>query len=298
MSSADAPLLRTIDLGDIEIAYAEWRPHLKGDGPSLYFVHGTSFHGRVWDEVIENLREFHCIAVDQRGHGRSTGGPISHWRTMGADQARLIPALGLDDFVGIGHSMGAHALLDGGATCQDRFRHMVVIDPMVPAPADYETGHMPFLKPGELHPASRRKRHFASPQEMYDRFQSRHPYSLFSPATLWKYCTYGLVPGEKGDGFDLACAPEMEASVYTTSRTNVGVFDSIARLEVPVLLLRAHRSERAGLNDFASSPTWPGLVGAFRNGREIYYPDRTHFLPMEVPIEVAETIREDVEHEY
>jgi hypothetical protein len=44
--------------------------------------------------------------------------------------------------------------------------------------------------------------------------------------------------------------------------------------------------------DFASSPTWPGLVGELRNGREIHLADRTHFLPMESPELVARLVLE------
>jgi hypothetical protein len=39
--------------------------------------------------------------------------------------------------------------------------------------------------------------------------------------------------------------------------------------------------------DFSWSPTWPALVHEFRNGREIYFADRTHFLPLEIPERVA-----------
>ena len=76
-----------------------------------------------------------------------------------------------------------------------------------------------------------------------------------------------------------------------TSRTNPGVHDSIRALAMPVLILRAKEPppERSVM-DFSSSPTWPGLVHEFRNGREIYFADRTHFLPMEIPESVAALI--------
>ena len=42
--------------------------------------------------------------------------------------------------------------------------------------------------------------------------------------------------------------------------------------------------------DYSASPTWPGLAGEFRQGREIHLAERTHFLPMESPREVADLI--------
>jgi hypothetical protein len=73
-----------------------------------------------------------------------------------------------------------------------------------------------------------------------------------------------------------------------TSRTNAAVYDSIRALEIPVLILRAKAppSER-DVMDFACSPTWPGLVHEFRDGREVHLAEYTHFLPMQAPELVA-----------
>jgi hypothetical protein len=54
-------------------------------------------------------------------------------------------------------------------------------------------------------------------------------------------------------------------------------------------LLEPPEEHRARVNgvDFASSPTWPGLVHEFQNGREVHLVENTHFLPMEAPGLVA-----------
>jgi lipase len=102
---------------------------------------------------------------------------------------------------------------------------------------------------------------------------------------------HGLLPADDADGFWLACPPETEASIYMTSRTNRGVHDSVRALSLPVLILRAKLPpEVRNVIDFSSSPTWPGLVGEFRDGREIYFAEFSHFLPMEHPNRVAALI--------
>jgi lipase len=89
----------------------------------------------------------------------------------------------------------------------------------------------------------------------------------------------------------LGCPPEIEASIYMTSRTNGAVYDSARAIGIPVLILRAKRPrDRSDVMDFASSPTWPGLVREFKNGREVYLANHTHFLPLEAPKLVAEYI--------
>ena len=131
---------------------------------------------------------------------------------------------------------------------------------------------------------------------MIDRFRDRVPYRVFQPDALRAYCTHGLLPAEDGDGFVLACPPEIEASIYMTSRTNPGVHDSARALEIPVLMLRAKLPpEGRNVMDFSSSPTWPGLVKEFRHGREIHFAEQTHFLPMEIPDRVAELILDEGE---
>ena len=291
--NAEEPSECRVRVNGIELAYFEWGRAHRGRGPTLFFVHATGFHARCWDPVIEGLGEHHVIAVDQRGHGRSEKVEITHWQVFGRDLVELIASLDLSDLVGVGHSMGGHALVEAAAALPDRFRRLVLIDPVIASPDEYGGGGWKISSlAGEPHPTSKRKRHFLSPEAMIERFEDRAPYRVFHPAALRAYCNYGLLPSEPGPGYDLACPPEVEASVYMTSRTNAGIHDSIRALELPVLILRAKLppADRSVM-DFSSSPTWPKLVGEFANAREIHFPDRSHFLPMEIPDRIAELVR-------
>ena len=283
---------------ECELAYFERHPELKGRGPSLLFVHATGFHARVWDQIIARLPPVHSIALDQRGHGRSGKLPILHWRVMGEDQAALVEATDLRDIVGVGHSMGAHAMIDAAAASPGRFRRLVLIDPVVAAPEAYVGDPSPWrLGEGEMHPAAKRRNRFDSAEAMYERLKDRSSFPRFDPQILRDYCEHGLQPAADGDGFVLACPPEIEASVYMSSRTNGGVYDSARSLEIPVLVLRAQepREDLTGPMAFSTSPTWPGLAAEFPNGREIHFPDKTHFLPMEVPDEVSALVRDEID---
>lgn len=284
------PILHRVGVNECELAYFERRPDLEGRGPTLFFVHATGFHARIWDQIIARLPPCHSIALDQRGHGRSEKRSIDHWRTMGEDQAALIEALDLRRIVGVGHSMGAHAMIDAAAACAGRFLRLVLVDPTVAAPEDYADGSssLPDADAG-LHPAAKRRNRFTSVEAMMERLQERSSFPLFDPRMFRDYCEHGLVPAVDGGGFELACPPEIEARVYMSSRSNGGVYASVRALDIPVLVLRAQEPspDITGIMAFSTSPTWPGLVREFRHGREIHYPDKTHFLPMEIPDEVA-----------
>jgi len=296
--AAADPVLHRIRVDDCELACYERERELRGHGPTLLFAHATGFHARVWDRVIARLPRTHSIALDLRGHGRSEKKPVSHWRIVGQDQAAIVEALDLRDIVGVGHSMGAHAMIDAAAACRGRFRRLVLIDPTVAAPDAYQgKAGLPGFHEGETHPAAKRRNRFESVEAMIERLGTRSSFPRFEPQIFRDYCEHGLMPAEDGEGFVLSCPPDVEASVYMSSRTNGGVYDNVRSLDIPVLVLRAQApsGDMTGPMAFSASPTWPGLVAEFRNGREIHYPDRTHFLPMEIPDEVAALIRAEIE---
>ncbi|MGI9325512.1 MAG: alpha/beta fold hydrolase [Pseudomonadales bacterium] len=290
MAAVLKPYLKFQSVNGVKLAYFEWGQPRAGQ-PTLLFVHATGFHGRVWDRVIESFVDaYHVISLEQRGHGRSDPVPVEHWQTFGEDLVGFIDALGLQSLFGIAHSMGAHAMVDAAAR-QPSFARMLLLDPTIPAPeafqpsVDYQTSF-----PNGVHPATKRRRTFASPEEMIERLRPKGSFSLFEPRVLRDYCVYGLVPRPEG-GFELLCKPEVEAQVYLTARTNAGIHQSVSRVDVPVVVMRAQEppAER-NLVDFSYSPTWPGLAARFPQGVDLHLPDCSHFIPMQVPDQVIAQI--------
>ena len=282
------PKLHHIDANGLTLACFEWRAAQRGHGPTLWMAHATGFHGRVWDQVIHQLPGRHVLAIEQRGHGRSGGSGFDSWADFGRDQAAMAAALDLQGAVGIGHSMGAHALVQAAAFAPGRFRQLVLIDPVIRSPADY---HQPPPPPGTLHPSAQRKNRFDSAQQMFERFADRPPYSVFDTRSLMDYCQHGLKPADDGHGFQLACAPAFEGRVYPSAMGNAGIYASIRALQIPVLVMRA-RPQDPSIKpwDALGTPTWPALAQEFRQGSDLQLLDKTHMLPMEDPALVARLI--------
>ena len=270
-----------------EICYFEWG--MAGNGPSILLLHATGFHARCWDRVVEAFPAVtHVIAVDQLGHGRSAKPAISDWAMIADSTAELLESLGIGFAVGAGHSMGGHCLVQLAARSLELFERLVLIDPVIMVreayqnPPDYSaTNRM----------VARRRNSWTGPDAMVERFQDRHPYKLWDPAVLRDYCEYGLLPDGKG-GYELACPPPTEASIYATSAT-VDPWPLIERIVQPVTVLRAPQIRQDGVFDFASSPTPPGLANSFARGTDIYLPELTHFMPMQDPKRIAELIQDD-----
>jgi pimeloyl-ACP methyl ester carboxylesterase len=285
-----APITRFICVNGIELAVHEWASD--GGGVPLVFAHATGFHGRVWDAIAERFPAHPVHAIDIRGHGQSRAAPIDDWRLLSSDVSEFLAQSGIAGAVGIGHSMGAHTLLQVAADNPGRFARLVLFDPVILAPEFYAPAEALYT-PDNPHPAIRRKRDFASPEAMIERFATRDPYDLFARRVFEDYCRHGLVPAASGaeedGGMELACAPEVEASVYASSRSNPGILEAATRVDIPVLVVRAKHTT---LNDFKSSPTWPELAARMPQGTDLYRPDMTHFHPFQDPEDAARIIAE------
>lgn len=289
------PQLHYTQAPGIRLAHFEWHAQQRGQGPTLWLVHATGFHGRVWDQAVQLLpTQRHVIAIEQRCHGRSDAVPFDSWARFGQDQVAQIDACGMAQAgaIGVGHSMGAHALVQAAAQRPGAFSRLILIDPVMASPEAYQQPPVPV---GELHPSAQRKNHFDSPQAMFDRFADRPPYAVFNRQALMDYCVHGLRPADSGQGFQLACAPQFEGQVYPLARNNPDTYDLVHALRIPVLVVRARAQDPAIKPwDPLGSPTWPGLAAEFAQGRDLFQPSKTHFLPMEDPALMAQLMEAEI----
>lgn len=287
MPASGQPVTRSIRVNGISMTYYEWRAKPGNTETPLLFAHATGFHGRTFDAIAERFPNRRVLSLDMRGHGRSEGGPIEDWRVLADDVNAVLDQLRIRRAVGIGHSMGAHTLVQCASEKPGAFSRLVLFDPVILAPEYYTQGDALFTADAP-HPAIRRKRDFASPEAMIERFSPRDPYALFEPRVFEDYCRHGLRDDGKG-GFVLACSPEMEASVYGSSRSNAGIHDAARKVDIPALVVRAKQTD---LMDFKSSPTWPKLASLMPQGVDMSRPDRTHFHPFEDPSDAARIVSE------
>jgi len=80
-----------------------------GTKPPLVLAHGVTDDGSCWTPVAENLApDYDVIMVDARGHGFSDAPETGYdLATLAADLHGVITALGLQQPLILGHSMGA-----------------------------------------------------------------------------------------------------------------------------------------------------------------------------------------------
>jgi pimeloyl-ACP methyl ester carboxylesterase len=123
-----APRERDIVVDGLRLHYLDWGHH---DRPALLFLHGGCLTAHTWNLVCLALRpDYHCLAVDQRGHGDSEWSPIldygpeAHARDIGG----LIDQLGPHNPVLIGHSLGGLNAMTYAARAADQLAGIVMVD--------------------------------------------------------------------------------------------------------------------------------------------------------------------------
>ena len=117
-----------VSVGQLRFRYLDWGT--KGLRPIL-FLHGGALTAHTWDLCCLALRdEFHCVALDQRGHGDSDWAPDADY-SIGAQREDIrgfADRLSLDRFVLVGQSMGAINGLAFAVAHPERLSALVMID--------------------------------------------------------------------------------------------------------------------------------------------------------------------------
>ena len=117
-----------IVVGGTRLHYLDWGT--AGRRPIL-FLHGGALSARTWDVVCLGLRgDYHCIALDQRGHGDSEWSPIMDYApdAHARDIDGVLDACGFDRAVLVGQSMGGVNAFTYTTRHPERVSALVLID--------------------------------------------------------------------------------------------------------------------------------------------------------------------------
>jgi pimeloyl-ACP methyl ester carboxylesterase len=100
-----------------------------GDGPAILFIHGYQLDRTIWRDQIDGLDGYRRIAPDLRGMGQSDAPDLGYGMGIYADDlAALLDALGVDDVVLCGLSMGGYVIFEFLRRWRDRVRAVILVD--------------------------------------------------------------------------------------------------------------------------------------------------------------------------
>jgi 3-oxoadipate enol-lactonase len=100
-----------------------------GEGPAILFVHGYPLDRTMWREQVEALDGFRRIVPDLRGMGQSDAPDLGYGMGIyAADLAALLDALGIDEVILCGHSMGGYIAFEFLRQWRSRVRGLILVD--------------------------------------------------------------------------------------------------------------------------------------------------------------------------
>ena len=271
-----------IDSAGVDIAAQWW----EGDGPpTLAFAHATGFCRAVWRPVIEEVRargvSNRAVAWDHRAHGASGRPelPLDWWDVAG--DALAVLGEGAGPVVGIGHSMGAAALLMAEILAPGTFQAIVAVEPIVFPPPHLPADHHP-LAVG----ARRRRPEFPTSAAALEHFASKVVFGRWDRRALEAYVECGLVA--EGDRLVLACPPEYEGAFFAAGGAH-GAWDRLGEVAVPVRVV-AGRDSDSHPAEFAAEQADRLPVATLE-----IVEGSGHFLPMEQPARLAAIVAHTIE---
>jgi 3-oxoadipate enol-lactonase len=102
---------------------------IRGEGPSILFVHGYPLDHTIWRHQVEALEDFRRIVPDLRGMGQSDAPDLGYGMSIyAADLAALLDALGIDQVILCGLSMGGYIAFEFLRSWRSRVRGLVLMD--------------------------------------------------------------------------------------------------------------------------------------------------------------------------
>jgi pimeloyl-ACP methyl ester carboxylesterase len=265
-----------------------------GLGPSLHFAHANGYPPSAYRPLLGRLSEhYRVLAMRMRPLWPSTEPALfSDWQVLADDLDRFLDQQALDQVIGVGHSMGATTTLRLALRRPQRFRSLVLIDPVIFPPAISLAWDLIFRLglAYRLHPlvkgALRRRTCFENRSVMFDNYRKKVVFSRMNDENLQAYVDALACPDPQGQ-IQLCYPPEWEARIYVTGiRADRELWRQLPGLVPPVLFLRGSQTDTFLLR------TARLVQNRLKTARLITIPDSTHLVALERPAQVSqETIQ-------
>jgi esterase len=251
----------------IRLHYLDWGVD---EGPPIVFLHGGGLNAHTWDIVCLMLRRnYHCVALDQRGHGDSEWEPTADYRfeSQIRDIEGFLEKLGLRRPLLVGHSMGGFAAMGFAMRHAARMAGLVLVDVGPELSMDGANRIRDFVS---------RDRVLDSVDEFVQRAMAFNP--TRNPALLRRSLLHNLRQLRNGK-WTWKHDPNRHSPDFAAERDARAkqIVDEIHRISCPTLVLRGARS------DVFSDDNAEKLAKALPNGRWRRVPDAGHTIQGDNP---------------
>ncbi len=261
-----------------------------GSGPLLHIAHANSYPPGCYRALAEQLTgRYRVLAHPARPFWPGTDPEaMKTWHPLGTDLLAALDALGEEPVIGVGHSLGGVATMYAALHRPERFRALVLIEPVLLPPVFLRLFELGLSEVAERIPlvrsARQRRDRWPSRQAAFEHFRPKPVFERIPDPILQDYVEHGLVADPSGGGFTLACPRDWEAHIYATPPTDI--WRVLPRLTPPTLALRGADT------DTIRHGSWQKWQRLQPGARFVDLPGLGHLLPLEDPERVAAEILE------
>lgn len=262
----------------------------------LVCAHANGFCKECWHPLLEDMQvradsdeDVDALCLDLAGHGSSAPFALPvEMDVLGKSVSSALAeclaseAAGAQGhgpqttrIVGVGHSIGATALLNA-EHAKHTFERLLLVEPIILPPGP--DGVYPTER-GAANPLSlatlKRRTTFGSKQEAFENWTGKGAFKFWKPELLRQFAEHALREDAPGGPVHLKCAPESEADIYNMA---ISIGGELGEIECPVDIMNGERSVHMPKEYTAS------FMPKFKHpGDFVVVPNATHFIPMEQP---------------
>ena len=269
-----------------------------GDGPELHFLHANGYPPACYRDLTARLSaRYHVQGMHLRPlWPDQQPKSLKSWKPLSTDLMHFFDQRGLERVHAVGHSIGAVVTLRAAMRHPERFRAVVLIDPVL-FPRRVVALWSLIYRAGlgeRLHPLVRtsrnRRRAFDDLETVFRGYRRKDVFRFLDDAALRDYIT-GMTRPRADGGYELAYSPEWETRIYVTGvKSDLDLWRGLPKLDLPLMILRG------GQTDTFWSYTSQRVAHIRPQTRIITVERSTHLLPLERPDVVAGHILEFLEH--
>jgi pimeloyl-ACP methyl ester carboxylesterase len=261
-------------------------------GLPLQFLHANGYPPECYRPLITRLSEhYQVFSIRQRPlWPDSRPEEIADWRPLTDDFLRFLDEHQTGASIGVGHSVGGIVVLRAALLQPERFRALVLIDPVLFPPYIIRSWQViRALGLGyPLHPlvlASRnRRRQFDNLDMLFKGYRRKPVFRFMDDPALRAYIEGIACPGEHG--YQLCYSADWEMRIYITSVwRDMDIWRGLPGLNVPLLIIRG-----AETDTFWAS-TGRRVLWKVPAAQVVTIPQATHLVPLERPEEVFQAIQ-------
>ena len=248
----------------------------------LLFVHANGFTPGAYRQMLEPLADRFFVSAVELRPLRDNMAPTPDWRLLAWDVGEGVDRFGRP-VTGVGHSLGAVTLLLSAASRPERYRRLVLIEPVALPPwmtTLLRYAPVAVRRRGPLAAAARnRSDRWSDVMDAFAFERRRRWLARVSDSVLSDILHNGLK--DDGRGVTLRFGKEWEATLYETP---ANIWPLLRQALPPITIMRGADSK---ILDHAALRRWKKIRPA---DTIIEVADAGHLLPLERPAETARMI--------